>query len=96
MDYCGPRGIPLSAFLTWPDPDQDAALYWQKRERERCGSCGTHPDDWRRQFGGDPHWEWKAKQHYCRGCEIHAMYADAADPQAGVSIRLIRSGYAED
>lgn len=45
MRYCGPRGIPLSTFLSWPQEDQDAALAWQRHEEQRCPGCGRHPDD---------------------------------------------------
>ncbi|TKJ24367.1 hypothetical protein [Blastococcus sp. CCUG 61487] len=55
MAYCGPRGIPLSVFLgrvvgpgdpAWLRSDRDAAVEWAAHEARRCGSCGTHPDDW--------------------------------------------------
>lgn len=45
MGYCGPRGIPLSTFLDWPESDQAAALAWAGHESQRCSSCGFHPDD---------------------------------------------------
>lgn len=45
MGYCGPRGIPLSTFLSWKQSDQDMALAWAAREGQRCPSCGVHPDD---------------------------------------------------
>jgi len=45
MAYCGPRGIPLSAFLGWSRLDQEAALGWAAHEAARCSQCGTHPDD---------------------------------------------------
>ncbi|MHB1063528.1 MAG: hypothetical protein ACYC1Z_03380 [Georgenia sp.] len=45
MGYCGPRGLALSTFLSWPQEDQDAALAWQGHESRRCSSCGFHPDD---------------------------------------------------
>lgn len=45
MGYCGPRGIALSVFLSWPIDDQDAALTWASHEAARCGSCGHHPDE---------------------------------------------------
>lgn len=62
MAYCGPRGIPLSAFLGWSQDDQDAALAWQADQAQRCPRCGTHPDD--------PAGE--ASKHVCRGCaRIH-------------------------
>lgn len=46
MAYCGPRGIPLSTFLDWPEADQDAALEWAAREAARCSACGTWHDEW--------------------------------------------------
>lgn len=43
MAYCGPRGIPLSTFLSWDTSDQEAALGWQSYEGRRCRNCGHHP-----------------------------------------------------
>jgi hypothetical protein len=51
MDYCGPRGIPLSVFLDWDQQDQDNALMWQAHEARRYPD-GTHPDDWDEDTGG--------------------------------------------
>lgn len=45
MAYCGPKALPLSTFLRWPEADQRAALDWQAHEARRCRSCGIHPDD---------------------------------------------------
>jgi hypothetical protein len=67
MAYCGPRGIPLSTFLSWSEADQEAALAWQAHESRRCGSCGTHPDDWSPQAGGDRE-AYHAEVHQCPGC----------------------------
>lgn len=50
MAYCGPRGIPLSRFLSWDQADQDAALAWQTYEARRCPGCGTHPDEGAKHF----------------------------------------------
>lgn len=52
MAYCGPRGIPLSEFLSWDETDQDAAMAWQMHEARRCPSCKTHPDEWDEDAGG--------------------------------------------
>lgn len=60
MAYCGPRGIALSTFLSWPQADQDAALEWSAHESRRCPSCGTHPDDDRPR-----HWH----PQVCVGCQ---------------------------
>jgi hypothetical protein len=65
MDYCAPRGLPLSGFLGWPADDQDAALWWQAEQNLRCRSCGTAA------------WEWEENpsaygvgESVCRGCAL--------------------------
>lgn len=68
MAYCGPRGIPLSTFLAWPQGDQDAALIWQAHEAKRCRACGTHPTDWILDEGGHPN-AFAVDFYRCRGCE---------------------------
>ena len=65
MAYCGPKGIPLHEFVSWPEGSQQAALAWQSREAERCPSCGTHPDDWADGSEGI-HWH----PMVCRGCQV--------------------------
>jgi hypothetical protein len=52
MDYCGPRALPHSKFLTWHEDDQQKALWWAARQRQTCSGCGTHPDDWDEDVGG--------------------------------------------
>lgn len=67
MAYCGPKGIPLSQFLSWHEDDQDAALLWQAHEGRRCRSCGTHPDDWDPDKGGRRD-AYTAEVVVCPGC----------------------------
>lgn len=67
MQYCGPRGIPLSRFLSWPVSDQEAALAWMAHESRRCGQCGTHLDDWKEAEGGS-RTAYHAEQFSCPGC----------------------------
>jgi len=67
MDYCGPKGIPLSEFLSWSVDDQDAALSWQQRENRRCPGCGTHPGDWNETEGGS-RYAWHGEILSCPGC----------------------------
>jgi hypothetical protein len=69
MDYCAPRGLPLSQFLSWPQIDQDAALAWQQRQAEVCGGCGIHPDVTDPELGGDPS-ALKLGTRLCVTCEI--------------------------
>lgn len=76
MAYCGPKGIPLSQFLTWPQDDQDAALLWQSHEGQRCTGCGTHPHEWDPERGGNPH-AYMAGLRYCPGCARSASLANS-------------------
>lgn len=95
MDYCGPRGIPHSRFLDWSTDDQEKALWWMARERQRCNGCGTHPDEWNEDLGGSRE-AYKAEERTCPGCRERGPAADAldrarnaGDPKHGTSIALI-------
>lgn len=84
MRYCGPRGIALSTFLSWPEADQDAALTWAEHEDQRCGTCGTHPDDWH----GD-RYAWHAEVSRCAGCEqLEQLAASDRTKDIGKGIKL--------
>jgi hypothetical protein len=89
MAYCGPKGIPLSAFLSWADADQDAALMWHAHEGQRCPQCGTHPDDWR-----EDRRSWVAEAHRCWGCQAveakHAELEKVENRGRGVRVHLKR------
>lgn len=87
MAYCGPRGIPLSAFLEWPEWDQDAALGWQAHESRRCGSCGTHPDDWNPKRDGDRE-AYHAEDVQCPGCRETQAYS--AHPEVTLRAESVR------
>lgn len=72
MGYCAPRGIPHSVFLGWDADDRDKALSWHLHELERCHSCGTRPEEFDAERGGDRN-AYTAEPHFCRGCEIKAQ-----------------------
>jgi hypothetical protein len=93
MAYCGPKGIKLSEFLSWPDDDQAAALAWQAHEGRRCGSCGTHPDEWDPEAGGS-RGAYTPEVYACRGCERLEQLRDSdAVPKGvkGLHLRLVRA-----
>lgn len=71
MAYCGPRGIAWDEFLAWSKTSRDAAIVWQLRHQQACGSCGTHPDAWDPARGGHDH-AYVAEVRSCRGCETVA------------------------
>lgn len=83
MGYCGPRGIPLSQFLSWDQADQDAALAWAGHEARRCSSCGYHPD-----VDDQVH----THVDVCPGCEKHAAASKAAGVVPGAHVHLARGG----
>ena len=90
MAYCGPRGLPLSDFLSWSAHDQAAALAWQAHEARRCTGCGTHAEDWDESRGGDRH-AYRAVLHECEGCVRIAQMTRTDDAKhPGMYIRLTR------
>ena len=69
MAYCGPHGIPHSAFIKWDPLDQDKALAWVIAERQRCSNCGTVPSDWLDGTGADREPPpYVATSELCVGC----------------------------
>lgn len=91
MAYCGPRGIPLSQFLSWPQSDQDAALGWAAHEAQRCQGCGTHPDDWNEKAGGS-RVAYHAEIRECEGC-VHLQRTRESErlssgKERGLHVRL--------
>lgn len=90
MTYCGPRGIPLSTFLSWDPHDQAAALAWEAHEARRCSGCGTHPDDWDEEQGGSRH-AWKARLHMCEGCNaLHQVSQTQESQRPGIRVHMVR------
>lgn len=85
MAYCGPRGIPLSAFLSWSKDDQDAALGWAGYESRRCRGCGSHPDE------GPRH----AHTDECPGCLKQEAATKAARDIPGAHVHLAPGTTAE-
>lgn len=75
MDYCGPLGLPHSEFLDWREDDQEKALWWSARNRQRCSGCGTHPDDWNDELGGNRH-AYVAEEQTCLGCQRRSIAQD--------------------
>jgi hypothetical protein len=103
MGYCGPRGIPLSVFLgrvvrpgvdaEWLPSDREDALAWQAHENRRCGSCGTHRDEW-----AEDKTAYHAHLDECPGCKQRQRLAQsdkAREATEGVSAVLAHGSAAE-
>lgn len=86
MEYCGPRALPHSTFLNWDPLDQDKALAWVLRERQKCPGCSTNPADWKAEDGKaaiPPPWEWDLTT--CYGCrERERLARTVPDDMRGV------------
>lgn len=93
MAYCGPRGIPLSTFLGWPQDDQDSALLWQAHENSRCSGCGTYAHEWDPGQGGSLN-AYEAHTTLCLGCAKTGAASDSDAVKAsghGVRVSLRRN-----
>lgn len=84
----------MSAFLRWPQADQDAAIAWHIEDSRRCKSCGTHPDDWDPEAGGHRDAYLPATE-VCQGCAKartgQAMFGSELEQIAGTRLVLTRN-----
>lgn len=78
MEYCGPRGLPHSRFLSWPVLDREKALWWLLRERTKCSQCGTRGEEWDEAQGGNRN-AYAAEIVTCRGCEVRHARESSVD-----------------
>jgi hypothetical protein len=90
-----PRGIPHSVFLAWDADDRDKALWWLIHQRGTCPTCGTRPEEWDEDQGGDLH-AYVAEPHQCRGCEVLAQGEEWFEQnrkqlRRGTTMRLMRA-----
>lgn len=96
MAVCAAYGIPHSALMSWDRDDRDKALWWEIHRREACPECGTRPDEWNPEQGGDLH-AYESELHHCRGCEVSAQGQDklerrkkAGEVRRGTTARLAK------
>lgn len=82
MDYCAPRGIPHSEFLSWSSSDRDKAVWWMLRQRETCPRCGTRPDEWTPAKGGHRR-AYIAQIRTCEGCVTKLRTEEAPEMKQG-------------
>lgn len=90
MAVCAVYRMPHSAFLGWDPVDRDKAIWWQIRQSETCRSCGTRPEEWDPNRGGDYN-AYEPDVATCRGCELKAPMQDQIDK--GVGTRYRRGSY---
>jgi hypothetical protein len=112
LEYCAPRGIPLSVFIDqrvvypgdpqWTGKDAAAALWWQAEQDKRCDGCGGNlvetldPDNEDR-YRAEGVW-----CHRCRAIQREALAMAGknpysdADPTAGARYRIIENPLIEE
>jgi len=102
LNYCAPRGIPLSVFQgrvvypgdpQWLESDWLAALEWQADEAGKCSGCSQSLEDTTGPANFD---KWNAEGITCDACRAisRAAYVaagrDDLDPSAGMRYRVWR------
>lgn len=78
MAVCAEYRISHSAFLGWAAADRDKAIWWQVRKAATCQQCGTRPEEWDEDNGGDLH-AYVGSVGHCRGCEVRAQHQEQFD-----------------
>lgn len=86
MAVCAAYRIRHSEFLTWSQSDRDKAIWWQIRQAETCRNCGTRPEEWDPDRGGD-YYAYEPVVDVCRGCEVKAPKQDSVDKDVGKTFR---------
>lgn len=84
--------IPHSEFLSWDKADRDKAIWQEIRQAETCPNCGTRPDEWDPDKGGDRR-AYVAKLDTCRGCqqiESRRAHIPENNQARGQHISLVR------
>ena len=89
MAVCAHYRIPHSTLLDWPADDRSKAIWWHIRTKTTCSGCGTRPEEWDEDLGGDRH-AYAATEYRCPGCEqVQAKQASLGDEQGrGVYVAL--------
>jgi hypothetical protein len=82
MAVCSAYRIPHSSFLGWSQLDRDRAIWWYIRQRETCSSCGTRPDEWNPEKGGDRH-AYVGQVDQCPGCVVVERTQEAPEMKQG-------------
>jgi hypothetical protein len=82
VDYCAPRGIPLSVFCgrvvyagdpQWTDDDRQAVYDWLAKQARTCSGCGQNLDE---SLQKDNAFAYKAAGLRCHAC--YAVHIEAA------------------
>lgn len=95
IEYCAPRGIPLSVFCgrvvypgdpMWTEDDQQAAIDWQIHDRLKCPECGFPRDECMADEDDAPAYTVELRRcHACKAAGIEQReMAKNGDPGPGL------------
>ena len=93
LEICDQHGIPHSFFRghgdgSWSELDRRKAIAYRDYKRTVCQACGTRPDEWNEETGGDED-AYLAATHKCIGCEVLAdKQAEVPDGPEGRGIKV--------
>ncbi|MGW0948433.1 hypothetical protein ACWD4O_38580 [Streptomyces sp. NPDC002623] len=96
MALCREYRIPHSLFRghgdgSWTDLDRRKALAYEDYVTQVCPGCGTRPEEWDEDGGGDED-AYRAVTHRCIGCQLIAdkqKTVPEGDEGHGVKVALI-------
>lgn len=99
LAICREYRIAHSAFLAWPDDDQDKARAFWRYEQSLCKGCGTRGDEWDEQAGGHRH-AYSAITDECPGCrargQLENHLRESKGDHSGVRILLLPRAAADE
>jgi hypothetical protein len=88
MAVCAEYRIPHSEFLGWSADDRAKAMWWQFRQRQTCGGCGTRPDEWVGPDGARLD-AYKATATLCHGCRAISNARDGLGENAPAGVHIV-------
>lgn len=80
MAICEKYKVNHSAFLDWPEEDQDLAIAQHLRELDHCPRCHTSESKWQKN-----RFAYKPEVRRCRGCEMRQLQEDDLQTQKGTA-----------
>lgn len=81
---CAEYRISHTEFLRWDPDDRAKALAAYARQRRTCSHCGTRPEEWDPERGGDRDAYLPTVKVPCRGCQV----LDQAHNDEGMAARV--------
>lgn len=85
---CAAYQIRHSEFLAWDDDDRGKAIAWHLRQAQACSRCGTRPEEWDEDRGGDSH-AYIGEVHRCHGCVVKDRTEESPEMKNGRGLHVV-------